>query len=150
YEALLGAVGTSLAEVAAAAAGSSAERAALAARLGVLPISPADGDTIARLYLSSGANALSEANLNALFGYTAVPTVPQPVAAPSAPTARPFTTETCLLTRWRIAKLQRDAVLEDSAPDAPLVIDPDIVCTADLVPGDGPARQVLTSRLAEV
>lgn len=181
YGALLAAIGTSIAEVRTAFDAPASVREALAGRLGIPAHVPASGDTIARLRLSSASitampneQRLSESTLNALFGYAALTTSPSPaplpggdgfktvatgggptrVASTQASSKERFTTETCLITQWRAAKLLQDSISEDNAttraPSSALVIDPDLVCEADLVPGDNPLRALLVARTAEL
>jgi hypothetical protein len=140
YDALLAGLGTSYTELRLARGAATADRQALAARLGI-PLSAARPDELDRLVLDGPA--LTEAALETLFGLLS--TTVDPLARnPVVPRVR----------EWQLAGLAARWAAADQAPPGPraydVLVDPDVIGPADVVsdPAGDPVRQLLATRAA--
>ena len=139
YQSLLAALGTSFAELRLARAGTTAERAALAARLGVT-LSASRPDELDQLCLDP--QTLTEAQLGVMFGWpstsSATPLVP---AAPG------------LLQAWQLATQLQAWLSSDAGSTLFVVADPDVITAADVLGHTAQTTRItglLTSRAGDL
>ena len=139
YQSLLAALGTSFAELRLARAGTTAERAALAARLGIT-LSASRPDELDQLCLDP--QTLTEAQLGVMFGWPSTSS-----ATPLVPTAPG------LLQAWQLAT-QLQAWLSSDAGTTPFVVaDPDVITAADVLAHTAQTTRItglLTSRAGDL
>ncbi|MGR6320247.1 hypothetical protein Q2K19_24630 [Micromonospora soli] len=140
YAALLAGLGTSYTELRLARGAATADRQALADRLGI-PLSATRPDELDKLVLDGPA--LTEAALETLFGLLS--TTVDPLARnPVVPRVQ----------EWQLAGLAARWAAADQAPPGPrayaVLVDPDVIGAADVVadPRGDAVRQLLTTRSA--
>jgi hypothetical protein len=140
YDTLLAELGTSYEELRLVRGAPTEERTALASRLGIR-LTSASPDELEQLTLDGAA--LSEASLETLFGLLDTDLALDPLRQPPNPLVLQWR-ETAQELRWTEA----DASTPTSTSSSPVIVDPDVVGDADLVPasGGGPAAALLTAR----
>jgi hypothetical protein len=137
YAALLAGIGTSVVELRLLRGAEPATRRAVAERLGIT-LGGTTPDELDGLTLDPAG--LTEARLELLFGLrdTAVD------RDPLRPLGKP------LVLNWRETRQADVWAEQDRRPDAPVIVDPDVIGPADLAVPAGPAAALLTARRQEV
>jgi hypothetical protein len=137
HAALLAGIGTAPDELRLMRGADPATRRALADRLGIT-LRPEAPDELDQLILASAD--LTEERLELVFGLRDTAVGKDPLR----PVGRP------LVLEWREARQVETWAEQDRRPDAPVIVEPDLVAAGDLADPAGPAAALLAARRQEV